>query len=264
MPKFSRCFASRYRYMAKMSRGKNRYGAIIEELFRRHYAKGSVRFLFDRIEIEHVAEELEIALPKNLGDLIYSFRYRVTLPESIAKKAAKGYEWIIEAAGRSRYEFKQVRINRIIPRQELVTIKVPDSTPEIVIGYAQGDEQALLAKVRYNRLVDIFLGITAYSLQNHLRTTVKGRGQIEIDELYVGIDKHGAHYVIPVQAKGGTDMLSVVQTAQDIACCKEKFPDLICRPLSAQGSEAGCWCEGCCCSWGEVAAARGVYPAAAC
>ena len=67
-----------------------------------------------------------------------------------------------------------------------------------------------------------------------MRTTVKGIGQIEIDELYVGLDRHGNHYVIPVQAKGGNDQLSVVQTRQDLLCCKEKFPALICRALSAQ------------------------------
>jgi hypothetical protein len=37
-----------------------------------------------------------------------------------------------------------------------------------------------------------------------------------------------------MQAKGGNDRLSVVQTAQDIACCKEKFAGLTCRPISAQ------------------------------
>ncbi len=223
--------------MAKAINTLNRYEAIIEEIFRSHYEKGASRFSFDRQEIDAVARTLKIVLPKNLGDLIYSFRYRTRLPESIRKTATKGNEWIIEAAGRAKYEFKQVKINRILPRSELVTIKVPDATPEIVIGYAQGDEQALLAKVRYNRLVDIFLGLTTYSLQNHLRTTVAGKGQIEIDELYVGIDRHGNHYVIPVQAKGGTDQLSVVQTSQDLACCKEKFPGLICRALSAQFME---------------------------
>lgn len=91
-----------------------------------------------------------------------------------------------------------------------------------------------MAKVRYNRLIDIFLGLTTYSLQNHLRTQVKGMGQIEIDEIYVGLNRNGAHYVIPVQAKGGSDKLSPVQTAQDFACAKAKFPDLICRPVSAQ------------------------------
>lgn len=59
-------------------------------------------------------------------------------------------------------------------------------------------------------------------------------GQIEIDELYIGVDAYGAQYVVPVQAKGGRDQLGVIQTKQDIACCAEKFPDLICRPLSAQ------------------------------
>jgi hypothetical protein len=37
-----------------------------------------------------------------------------------------------------------------------------------------------------------------------------------------------------VQVKGGSDKLSPVQTAQDIACCHAKFPELICRPVSAQ------------------------------
>lgn len=220
--------------MARAAQAQNRYEAIIEKIFQRHYEKNSVRFTFDRNEFEAVAKQLKIVLPKNLGDLIYSFRYRSNLPDSIRKTAAKGNEWIIEAAGRAKYEFKQVKINRILPRPELVTIKIPDATPEIVVSYAQGDEQALLAKVRYNRLVDIFLGLTTYSLQNHLRTTVRGVGQIEIDELYIGLDKHGNHFVIPMQAKGGADKLSVVQTKQDLACCNEKFPNLVCRALSAQ------------------------------
>jgi hypothetical protein len=143
-------------------------------------------------------------------------------------------EWIIEGAGRAQYTFKLVRISRIIPNTKLITIKIPDSTPEIISAYALSDEQALLAKVRYNRLVDVFLGIASYSLQNHLRTTVKGIGQIEIDEIYVGVDRQGRQFVIPIQAKGGSDQLSTVQSKQDIACCAEKFPGLLCRSLSTQ------------------------------
>jgi hypothetical protein len=40
--------------------------------------------------------------------------------------------------------------------------------------------------------------------------------------------------VIPVQAKGGKDRMSVVQIVQDIAVCAAKFKDAICRPLGAQ------------------------------
>ncbi len=212
----------------------NRYAAIIERVFANHYRHKSESFEFTRDELEGIATELGIKLPKNVGDLIYSFRYRNDLPSSILATAQNGLEWIIEGAGRAKYRFRLVRLNRIVPREELVTIKVPDATPEIIGAYALGDEQALLAKVRYNRLVDIFLGITAYSLQNHLRTTVKGVGQIEIDEVYVGIDRHGRQFVVPVQAKGGSDKHGVVQTQQDIAFCQQTFKHLLCRPISAQ------------------------------
>lgn len=143
-------------------------------------------------------------------------------------------EWVIEGAGRARYEFRLVRVNRIEPNANLIMSKIPDATPEIVTAHALSDEQALLAIIRYNRLIDVFLGITACSLQNHLRTTVSGLGQIEIDEIYVGVDRHGCQYVVPVQAKGGSDSLSSVQTRQDLACCREKFPGLVCRSVSTQ------------------------------
>ncbi len=100
--------------------------------------------------------------------------------------------------------------------------------------YALSDVQALLAKLRYNRLIDIFTGVACYSLQSHLRTAVPKLGQVETDEVYVGVDKRGAHYVFPVQAKGGNDVISVVQIEQDMAVCAAKFPALICRPIAAQ------------------------------
>jgi hypothetical protein len=145
-----------------------------------------------------------------------------------------GREWIIEGAGRSKYRFRLVPATRIKPNDSLISIAVPDATPEIIRLYKLDDEQALLAVVRYNRLIDIFLGLTAYSLQNHLRTSVQGVGQIEIDELYVGIDKRGCHYAIPVQAKGGTDQIGVVQTAQDVRYATQAFPGMRCRPIAAQ------------------------------
>jgi hypothetical protein len=121
----------------------------------------------------------------------------------------------------------------------MAVTKVPDATPGIVAKYALTDEQALLAKLRYNRLVDIFSGVTCYSLQNHLRTTVPEIGQVEVDEIYVGVDKKGAHYVFPIQAKGGKDKLSIVQIEQDFAVCLAKFPLLFCRPIAAQFMEGG-------------------------
>lgn len=189
---------------------------------------------FEREDIVLFANKLKINLPKNLGDLVYSFRYRAAFPDSINACAGKGETWIIRSAGRSKYRFVLVPDRPLIPNESMATTKVPDATPGIIAKYALTDEQALLAKLRYNRLVDIFSGVTCYSLQNHLRTTVPQLGQVETDELYIGVDKKGSHYVFPVQAKGGKDKLNIVQIEQDLAICVHKFPSLICRPMAAQ------------------------------
>lgn len=218
-------------------RQPNRYEVLITHIFAGKYQEGATVVKFTRGDLVETAAALNIAMPKNLGDVLYSFRYRNPLPIEILMTQPENMEWVIEGAGRALYDFRLVPINRITPSSNLVTIKIPDATPEIVSASSLSDEQALLARVRYNRMIDIFLGITAYSLQNHLRTTVKGLGQVEIDEVYVGVDRFGCQYIVPVQAKGGGDQLSTVQAKQDIACCAEKFPGLICRAISAQFME---------------------------
>jgi hypothetical protein len=212
----------------------NRYTQIIEEIFQAHYHPGDILVPFARDEIQAVAAKLRVVLPKNLGDLIYSFRYRAALPESLQATAPEGLIWIIKPAGRGLYQFTLVKDLPIVVNPLLIETKIPDATPGVVAMYALGDEQALLAKIRYNRLIDTFLGITCYSLQNHLRTTVPEIGQVETDEIYVGIDKRGVHFVVPVQAKARHEKLGVIQIEQDIALCANKFENLICRPIGAQ------------------------------
>lgn len=213
------------------------YGAIVAHIFQNHYKQGETSFQFHRQEIVAAAAKLEVALPKNVGDVLYAFRFRRPLPLEILATAPPNLEWVIELHGRSTYRFRLTKVSRIVPHEALEVIEIPDATPEIVLRYTQSDEQALLAKLRYNRLIDIFLSITTYSLQNHLRTSIaqeNGRTQIEIDELYVGIDVEGKHYVVPVQAKGGSDQIGIVQAQQDLVYCAERLPDLICRPVAAQ------------------------------
>ena len=181
---------------------------------------------------------MNVELPKNLGDIIYSFRYRTDLPASILSTAPEGETWIIRSAGRSRYRFVLVGTTPLTPNPNLAVTKIPDATPGIIAKYTFSDEQAVLARVRYNRLIDIFLGITCYSLQNHFRTTVPDMGQVETDEMYVGVDRSGAHYVIPVQAKSGNDRLRRVQIEQDVALCASKLPSLICRPVGVHMMKA--------------------------
>jgi hypothetical protein len=214
----------------------SRYVRIVEAVFQRYWKKGKTEFAFERDELQQVCAELKIEIPKNLGDVIYTFRYRKALPKSILATQPADRGWLILGDGDARYRFRLNKLTHIRPTNGLLVRKIPDATPEIIVGYALTDEQALLAKVRYNRLIDVFLGITAYSLQNHLRTKIPNYGQIEIDELYVGIDSRGAQYIVPVQAKGGTDVLGAIQTIQDITFCQteKKYRDCIARAVSAQ------------------------------
>ena len=212
------------------------YRQIIERIFSSHHRNGLVEFEFGRDEIAAAAKELKIATPKNLGDVIYSFRYRKLLPKPILDTQPHGKHWLILGAGDARYRFRLSNLAYIEPAKGLIVRKIPDATPGIITRYALTDEQALLAKIRYNRLIDVFLGITAYSLQNHLRTKIDNYGQIEIDELYVGIDARGIQYVVPVQAKGGKDLLGVIQTIQDTVFCQTetRYAHSIPRAVSAQ------------------------------
>lgn len=213
---------------------QNRYSQIIERIFFDYYQNDTREVSFQRTDIERVASELGIKLPKNIGDVLYSFRYRAALPQTIRARAPEGETWIIRPAGRGLYKFVSIVDRPLVPNLLAPQIKIPDATPGIVAKYSLNDEQALLAKVRYNRLIDIFTGVTCYSLQNHLRTTTPELGQVETDEIYVGVDRRGAQYVFPVQAKGGTDKLNIVQIEQDFAVCAQKFPSLICRAIGTQ------------------------------
>ena len=218
----------------KEPKAANRYEQILEHIFASKYAPGDTQVQFERQDLKDACVGLGIQQPDNLGDVIYSFRHRNELPQSITGKAPEGQAWIITSRGRSKYQFETASASRVTPSANRIVTKVPDATPEIIVDNTLGDEQALLATVRYNRLIDTFLGLTTYSLQTHWRTTAKGVGQLEVDEVYVAVDRYGTQFIIPVQAKTGSDQIGIVQISQDLKACAEKYPQLVARPVAAQ------------------------------
>ena len=100
----------------------NRYSQIIERIFLEKYKDGMTELTFSREDIVRIAKKIGVKLPKNLGDIIYSFRYRAELPESIRAKAPIGYEWIIRPAGRSNIFLslrRQLQFNPLFPSSRL-------------------------------------------------------------------------------------------------------------------------------------------------
>lgn len=210
-----------------------KYDRIITRIFER-YHQGQESFEFPRTAIAEAAQELNEKVPSNLGDVIYTFRARRELPQSIKWAAEPDREWIIRSVGTSRYQFAQVRWSGVEPNQSLAETRIPNSTPALIELYKQSDEQALLAIIRYNRLVDIFTRLSCFSVQSHLKTSVEGVRSIEVDELYIGLDRRGAHFVLPVEVKSADDRLGAVQVLNMFSLAEEKFPELIARPLGAQ------------------------------
>lgn len=58
-----------------MASTENRYVQIIEQIFLKYYTEGATEVSFEREDLSNVARKLKIKLPKNLGDILYSFRY---------------------------------------------------------------------------------------------------------------------------------------------------------------------------------------------
>lgn len=212
------------------------YDKVIEVLFFKKFdAAGNpdvTELDFQKDELIHAAQSLNIVI-RNFPDVTYTYRSRGKLPDSICEKG----HWIIKQKGKSNYAFvKSKRAPFFTIQEGLASTDISNSLPEIVEKYIAEDEQGLLSAIRYNRLIDIFTGITCFHLQSHIRTTIEGEGQIEIDDLYVGLDHDGKEYILPLEAKSpdDRDKLGWVQVANLVKFAHQNFPELKCRPICAK------------------------------
>ena len=209
---------------------------VMQRVFEKNYVSGAaeVPFTMDDIReaIAAVAKQRPGYRENNVADVRYQYTSgRRCFPDSINQFGP----WMIVGRGKAQYALVKLASSPEISIQEdLLTILLPNATPEIVLEYAGSDEQGLLAKVHYNRLLDIFLQITCYHLQNHWRTSIQNKGQCEIDDLYVGLNINGKQFVVPVEAKCANENLSKTQVVQMIDFARERYPKLIIRPVGVQ------------------------------
>ena len=134
--------------------------SALEELFHRHYKEGARKVEFDAEELNAAAHKHKV---RNQYDIVYNSRiWAKSVPLSVRGKCPKGYKWIIATERKGKYAFVTISESELVgfaPNPQMAEIKVLDATPEIIAKYAKNDEQAALALVRYNRLIDIFTGI---------------------------------------------------------------------------------------------------------
>lgn len=122
----------------------------------------------------------------------------------------------------------------ITPSPFYAKTKIVDATPGIIGKHALTSKQALLAKLRYNRLLDILMGFSCYSLQTNVKTTLTGYDQVLFDEIYLGIDERGEHCVLPVLCARPAGKIKITQIELCFVSCAVKFPKLTCHSIAAQ------------------------------
>lgn len=218
---------------SKKLEGLSDYDRVILEVFRRHYEEGDTLLTFAKDELQEICHTFGIVV-RNIPDIVYTYRSRRRLPADIL---ATG-NWAIESAGRSKYAFRLLanEPHFDIRYMDYAPINIYNAIPEVVEGLLRNDEQALLTRILYNRLIDIFTGLTCFHIQNHFRAFVKQRGQVEVDSLYVGVDQDGQLWAIPIEAKSqsDSDLIGRVQISQMAKLVRQEFPDLKRRLLAVK------------------------------
>ncbi len=66
------------------------YDRIIEHVFLRRHSPGAHEAHFEREDLTQAAEQLGLPRPKNLGDIVYTYRYRRPLPSAIMDRVPPG------------------------------------------------------------------------------------------------------------------------------------------------------------------------------
>lgn len=225
------------------SHGRNSvvYVPVILKLFRDRWRPGASTVVFSLDDVRTAVEAVRTVSPnpdrissRNPADVVYRMRSRTILPKEILDK---GFH-VLRAVGRGRYQFEKATsgiidlpVNELTPAIDQTPMPVRRLLPETM---AEMDEQALLSVVGYCGLLDHFTGMKIYRLRSHVRKSVPGVGQAELDAIDVGIaaGDDEAPVIFPVEAKAVSDELNRVQIFNMIQYAAHYFPGLKVRPLA--------------------------------
>jgi hypothetical protein len=209
------------------------YGPILLHIFRARWRQGASSVLFTLDDVRNAADELALEV-RNPADLIYRMRSRTVLPKEILEK---GF-FILRAIGRGQYQFEKGSSTIFEPLDSTLT-EALDITPLPVRRLlpeklSEMDEQAVLTVASYCKLFDHFTGLQIYRLRSHVRKSVPGVGQAELDAIDVGVALRDDEMpiVFPIEAKAAADALNRVQIFNMIQYSHHYFPGLIIRPLA--------------------------------
>lgn len=229
----------------------NDYGAAFVATYREAKARASdpSDIPFSKTRLVHHGSELvrhgissRKLVVKNFPDALYTFRARAHLPVERLQDGNFAIIW----RGKGHYAFVKIPIpNRLrFPMTPMTTQRIQNRIPDWVRPYLGHDEQDMLTRIQAHDLIAAYLGLKeSFRLQSHLRIGVKGNGQVEVDELYVGRTDQG-EVGIAAEAKNETpeDCLNVSQLFGTAQALKARFPTMPQRLVGAKPDTSGRIC----------------------
>ncbi|MBL9104047.1 MAG: hypothetical protein JNL82_24090 [Myxococcales bacterium] len=205
---------------------------ILLAIYRLKYQEGASTIDFSLDDVRMVAADLGI-VTRNPGDVIYRMRSRTLLPAPIRDN---GFN-ILRQIGRGHYRFEravstlmEIADETIIDTIDTTPLPVRRLLPELL---AEIDEQGLLSVVDYCKLLSHFTGLQVFRLRSHVRKSVAGVGQVEVDEVDVGVALRDddAPIIFPIEAKAALDPVNRVQIANQVIFALQHFPGHEVRPI---------------------------------
>jgi hypothetical protein len=161
---------------------------------------------------------------------------RTILPAAIL---ATGFR-VLTIVNRGIYAFQKAKSTLIKHPPRKVVIDIDDLTPPAILALLPTnrsaiDEQGLLSLCRYNDLFSVFLNARVLHFKSHVRRSVAGIGQVEIDDVHVALvpadTSEIADTIVPVEAKAKADPINRAQIAAQIHYARQEFPTLAVRPV---------------------------------
>lgn len=215
------------------------YVPVISKIFKERYRKGASSVIFSLDDVRNACDALGVA-SRNPADVIYRMRSRTILPADIL---ALGFH-VLRPIGRGQYAFEKAT-STIFEPPFTDPINTVDLCPMPVrrllpIALAEMDEQAILTVAGFCRVLDHFTGMKIYRLRSHVRKSVPGVGQAELDAIDVGIarSEDDIPVIFPIEAKALADALNRVQIFNMVQYAEHYYPELKIRPLAMKVDEA--------------------------
>lgn len=209
----------------------NKAKSFIKHLIEKNFTASQDSIPFSRDDVSLYCLKKFKKIPKNVGDIIYSLRYRMDYLSTFDHLLDPDYTWTLLSLSTGQYELKPMPKLKLPDLTSVPVISKIDKTPEHIHNLRPLNDQSLLMKIYQNKVLSEFLEDDLILLQAHHKVNLKDWGQAEIDGI-VASETSPRLYLVEV--KGYTEVIGWPQIIQLKMYAEQNHPGLPFTPIFVQ------------------------------